>query len=365
MTEELKNILLKIINNGYEAYIVGGYVRDHLLGKESFDIDIATNALPKDLTLIFDDKNVKISKYGSIKMLTNKYDCDITTFRKELKYKDGKPDEIEYVNSIDEDINRRDFTINALYMDIDGNIIDKINGLNDIKNKSINVIGNIDIKLKEDPLRMLRALRFKITLGFKLDERLLDYIIKHKKELATIPKSLVKNELNKILVSKNVISGLDYLKKMGVLDILGIKYDSIKYTEDITSLYAQLSLSDDYPFTKEEKSTIEDIKKIVDYGIIDYGILFEYGLYLCLFAGEILGYNKKDINELYQSMPIKSSKELMIDGNEIQDLLQIEPSKVIKDITDSLIVLVLNNVIKNDKDILKKYIINNKGMWLK
>ena len=158
MTEDLKNILLKIIDNGFEAYIVGGYVRDFLLGYESTDIDICTNALPKNLIEIFDGDNISVSSYGSIKLRSNKYNVDITTYRKEISYINGKLSEIEYINDIETDIQRRDFTINALYMDIDGNIIDKVNGKQDINDKIIHVIGDINKKFKEDPLRILRAL---------------------------------------------------------------------------------------------------------------------------------------------------------------------------------------------------------------
>ena len=98
--------------------------------------------------------------------------------------------------------------------------------------------------------------------------------------------------------------------------------------------------------------------------MIDYGILFKYGLYLSLVAGKILEIDKVAINELYSRMPIKNSKELDIDGDDIQNILNIEPSKIIKDITDDLIFLVLNKKLENKNDILKQYILDNKGMWL-
>ncbi len=129
-------------------------------------------------------------------------------------------------------------------------------------------------------------------------------------------------------------------------------------------MYAQLNFNDDYPLTKEEKDNIEGIKEILDYKMIDYGILFKYGLYLSLVAGKILEIDKVAINELYSRMPIKNSKELDIDGDDIQNILNIEPSKIIKDITDDLIFLVLNKKLENKNDILKQYILDNKGMWL-
>lgn len=364
MTEDLKNILLKIIDNGFEAYIVGGYVRDFLLGYESTDIDICTNALPKNLIEIFEGDNISVSSYGSIKLRSNKYNVDITTYRKEISYINGKLSEIEYINDIETDIQRRDFTINALYMDIDGNIIDKVNGKQDINDKIIHVIGDINKKFKEDPLRLLRALRFKITLGFDLDNEIVEYIHNNKNEIIKISNQRKKEEINKMLVSKNVVDGFDYLKNLQILDLLGFSYNNLIYVDDINGMYAQLNFNDDYPLTKEEKDNIEGIKEILDYKMIDYGILFKYGLYLSLVAGKILEIDKVAINELYSRMPIKNSKELDIDGDDIQNILNIEPSKIIKDITDDLIFLVLNKKLENKNDILKQYILDNKGMWL-
>ena len=364
MTEQIKNILLKIINQGFEAYIVGGFVRDLVLGKDTEDIDICTNALPKDLAQIFKDDNIKMSSYGSIKLISNQYTIDITTYRKELEYIDGKPTAIEYINDLETDIKRRDFTINALYMDIDGNIIDLVNGKTDIKNKKIKVIGDITKKFQEDPLRILRALRLKITLNFDLDPEIIKYIHLNKEEINNISSMRKKEEISKMLISKNVISGFEYLKELQVLDIIGISYKTLIYVDDINGMYAQLQLPDNFPLTKEEKENIENIKEILRYGKIDYSILFKYGLYLSTVAGKILNLDMIKINELYNDMPIKNNKDLAIDGDEIIEILDIKPSKIIKDIREDLIFLVLNKKLENTKDGLSDYIKENKGKWL-
>ena len=364
MIEELKDILLKIINSGFEAYIVGGYVRDYILGKKTNDIDICTNALPKDLTTIFADENVKVSAYGSIKIVDNKYNIDITTYRKELKYTEGKPTEIEYIKDLETDIKRRDFTINALYMDKDGNIIDKVGGLEDLKNKVIKVIGNIEDKFSEDPLRILRALRLKITLGFSLDDDIIEYIHNNKERLALISTTRKKEEINKMLVSPNVVEGFKYLQDLQILEILGIKYQNLQYSDDINAMYAQLDIPEDFPLTKEEKDNIRQIKEILDYGKIDVGILFNYGLYLAMVAGDLLGLDKKKISEDHQALPLKNEQDLNINGDEILDILKIEPSKIVKDIEEHLILLILNGKLGNEKEILKQYINENKGLWL-
>ena len=123
MDKIIKNILKKIESEGYEAYIVGGFVRDYLLKKNSYDVDICTNAKPKDLIHLFNVKQ-NLNNYGGLNMKIKKYNIDITTYRKEKKYDNRKPIEIEYVSNLLEDINRRDFTINSICLDKNDKILD-------------------------------------------------------------------------------------------------------------------------------------------------------------------------------------------------------------------------------------------------
>ncbi len=122
MNDKIKNILQKLIDKGFSAYIVGGFVRDYILGLETYDVDIATSATPKDVREIFDLNNGNDENYGSIYIKDKLYNYDITTYRKELKYENRRPVEYEYIDSIHEDIQRRDFTINSLYMDLNGHV---------------------------------------------------------------------------------------------------------------------------------------------------------------------------------------------------------------------------------------------------
>ena len=166
MNKEIVNVLKKIESNNFEAYVIGGYVRDKLLGIETYDIDIATNALPKDIMSIFNIKSV--TNYGTAKISTDNYRFDIATYRKELSYSNRNP-EVKYINSLNEDIVRRDFTINTIAMNKDGEIVDYLNGVKDLQNRLIRCVGDPTQKIKEDPLRILRALRFSIILDFKLE----------------------------------------------------------------------------------------------------------------------------------------------------------------------------------------------------
>ena len=361
MADEIKSVLTKLLNNGFEAYIVGGYVRDYLMGNNTLDIDICTNAVPKDITAIFNDDNIKVSNYGSVKLRKNNYNFDITTYKRELNYENDKPTKIIYINNLEEDILRRDFTMNGLYMDIDGTIIDKVNGKNDIKEGIIKVIGNLEDRFLEDKVRILRALRFSVVLNFKLEPSIIDYIKNNKNSIKNISQVKKKEELSKMLVSNNILRGLEYLKSNDLLDVFDIDYNNITYVDDISGMYAQLDFKVEYPFSKEEKDNIKAIKFIEEYGKIDYGILFQFGLYISLVASKIMKLDLKKINNLYNEMPIKSIKELKLDGNDVIRLLNITPGKIVKDILDDLVFLVLNKKISNEKEVLEQYVLSNKG----
>lgn len=357
MDSSIKQILKTIENNGFEAYIVGGYVRDKILGVKTNDVDIATNALLKDLNQMFNIGKCDDMNYGSYRIHTEKYNFDITTYREEFKYQFRRPTEIKYVNNLLTDINRRDFTINSLCMNRSGEIIDLLDGKKDILAKKIKVIGNIKSKFSEDPLRMLRALRFAITLGFTIEEDALKYIINHKEDIKNLSYQRKKNELELIFVSDNLIKGLEFLKHLGMLEILEINYSSnfIK-VDDLLGIWTQLDKSPNYSFTKVEQSNMNKIKEIINYGKIDSTILFKYNLYICLVAGSILKIDKKTINKMYKNMPIHEYRDIDIKTVEILETLNIEPSKIIKDIMEDIKNKILNKELTNKKPEIIKYL---------
>jgi tRNA nucleotidyltransferase (CCA-adding enzyme) len=358
MNSSIKKILNTIESNGFEAYIIGGYVRDHLLGIESTDVDICTNALPKDIMKIFGVKS-DISSYGSIKLTSSKYNFDITTYRRESHFNNRRPEEVEYINNLLEDIKRRDFTINSLCMNSNEEIIDLLNGKEDINNKLIKVIGDINTKFTDDPLRMLRAVRFAVILDFNLDEDIVSFIKSNRDLIKSLSYTRKKEELEKILSSKNSCKGLKLLKELHLLDTLEINYDKIVYVPDILGMWSQITFSSNYPFTKSALSSINNIRMITSLKIINNEILFKYDLYVCLVAGSILGISKEDITKKYNDLPIHSAKELMVNSNDIMSILNISPSFEIKEIHNMIIKEVINNSLKNNYEEIKEYLIKN------
>lgn len=365
MNETIKNVLKKIESNGFEAYVVGGFVRDHLLGIHTNDVDICTNALPKDIAKMFPESKISDVSYGSVNLIGSKYNFDITTYREELKYSNRRPTEIKYVDNLLTDVKRRDFTINSLCMNKKGEILDLLNATSDIKNGVIRIIGNSDEKLKQDPLRILRALRLAITLNLTIEKVTLKKIKKHAKLVKKLSYNRKLEELNIILNSCNAISGLKLLKSLNILKHLEISFPkNIIYVDSVLGMWSQLTFSPNYPFTKNELNNIKRIREIVSYGKIDYNVLFKYGLYDSLVAGNILGIDKETINLKFNKLPIHTLKDINITSKEIIELLDIKPSVLIKTIYKDLKRAIFNEEIINDKEIIKKYINDYKGKWL-
>ncbi len=363
MNKIIKNVLNAIEKKGYEAYIVGGYVRDMLLGISSFDIDICTNATPKELINIFPDSNAK--NLGGIDFKIKEYHFEITTYREELKYQNRKPAEYNYVNNLVTDLNRRDFTINSICMNSKGEIIDLLKGFNDLSANKIRLIGTIDTKLTEDPLRLMRAIRLATTLNFNFEENLYKGIIKHYKLVLNLSMTRIKEEFDKILLSPNVKKGLKILSDVGILKLLNITYDNITPISNLEGMYAQLKYTCSFPFTKVEKENINSIKEIIAEEQITPYTLYTYGLYLNTVAGEILNIDKKVINKMYKNLSIHSKKDINIKPETIKKILNIDYGKTISIILNDLENLIIDGKIRNKRSDIVKYIINNKARWLR
>lgn len=355
----IKKILSTLEENGYDAYIVGGYVRDYVLGNETFDVDISTSAKPKEIKEIFDLTSGSVDTYGSISFKDSLYNYDITTFRRDIKYIGRKPVDYDFIESKEEDVLRRDFTINGLYMDSTGKIIDLVGGIEDINRKIIRVIGNMNEKMVEDPLRMLRAIRFASKLDFELEESLYRYIKQNKQLISSLSYERRKSELDLIFSSNNYEVGLTLLKELGILDVLEINYDKVKSCSNKAGIWAQIEYNKNYPFPKSERKIIECVNRILKYGTIDNITLYECGLYPCIIAGEVLGISKSNISDMYRNLPIYSCKDLKFSGIDVMNVLKLKPSKKVKDIIKDIEINVLSNEIKNEYEEIKQYVIKN------
>jgi poly(A) polymerase/tRNA nucleotidyltransferase (CCA-adding enzyme) len=228
--EEVKFIIEKLKESGFEAYIVGGCVRDFLRNVEPEDWDIATNAKPEEVQKIF-PRSFYSNKFFTVTVQTESQnpklkEIEITTYRKEAKYTDKRhPDEVKFAKTIKEDLSRRDFTINAIALEIrdrggtgEGqSLIDPFGGQKDLKNKIIRAVGNPEERFSEDALRMMRAVRFATALGFEIEKKTAEAILENSHWLKMISKERIRDELLKIIMTERAAEGIELLRKLGLL----------------------------------------------------------------------------------------------------------------------------------------------------
>lgn len=351
MLEHSLEILKNIESKGFKAYIIGGFVRDYILGVTSPDVDICTNATPKQIKEIFSDSFIPNEEYGSITVIYNKVRFEITTFRKEYDYiNNRRPGKIEYIDSLLEDVKRRDFTINTLCMDSDKKIIDFLDGKIDIKQRMIRSVGDAYTRFTEDALRILRAVRFATTLNFKLSTEVYEAIIKTKKYLSNISYERKKSELDKIFMSNNASYGIQLLISLGLDQDLEIQnLADIKLSNDLLGVWSSINVSDKYPFTKTEKDLIKKIKHVYNYDNLDKKVLYKYGPYVNSICAINKGKNKFDVVNAYNSLPIKSRSDILITSQEIMEFSKAGPGRYINEIYNVLENEILEGKLENNK----------------
>lgn len=232
---EKVNIIISTLQvHGYEAYAVGGCVRDSILGREPDDWDITTSATPLETKALFKRTFDTGIEHGTITVLLDKDAFEVTTYRVDGKYEDSRhPKEVTFTRSLKEDLLRRDFTINAMAYNDEEGLVDVFGGIRDLKNKSIRCVGNAEERFGEDALRILRAVRFAAQLGFEIEKETQKGIVKLAPTLANISAERIQVELVKMLVSPN--PGL--LRKayeLGITKVMLPEFDEMMQTTQET-----------------------------------------------------------------------------------------------------------------------------------
>ena len=231
--KEIIEIVDKLEKGGYEAYVVGGAVRDILMGKPTYDWDFTTNATPEEILKMFEsDDAYYTNEFGTVG-IPNKNEeerpYEITTFRTEHGYSDSRrPDEVRWGKSLEEDLKRRDFTINAMALKItdhnlktiNAEVIDLFDGQKDLKHKLVRAVGDPDERFSEDALRMMRAVRIAAELNFKIDEDTKSAIKNNAGLIKKISRERVRDELLKILASYHPFEGMALLREVGLVKII-------------------------------------------------------------------------------------------------------------------------------------------------
>ena len=363
MLKIAKSLLKEITSRGYQAYIVGGFVRDYILGINSNDIDINTSATPKEIKEIFHDSCLPNEDYGSVTVIKKGIRFEITTFRKEMAYVDNRrPTEIQYIDDLYQDLLRRDFTINTLCMNKDGEIIDFLGGRSDIDNKIVRTVGKAKIRFEEDSLRILRAIRFATILDFKLDSETREAIISNRELLRNLSYYRKKEELDKIFASSRASDGINLLLDLGLDRYLDLdRLCDVTSTNSLIGVWSVLNVTDKYPFNSNERELIKTINECISLKNTDAMALYKYGLYANSVAAEIKGTNIKKVTEAYNNLVIQSKKDLNITSQDIMSLLNRKPGSYIKDIYRDIEREVLYKRLDNTKENISKYILDNYG----
>ena len=367
-------ILNTLENNRHKAYIVGGCVRDLLMGKTPHDFDITTSALPNQIKSYFEHTADTGIKHGTVTVIIDNQNFEVTTFRTESGYDNFRsPQNVEFVSDVEDDLSRRDFTVNAICLDKDGNLIDKFGGIEDIKNRTLKAVGNADERFFEDALRIMRLFRFSATLGFEIESDTKAAALKHITLLKKISVERIFEELQKSLLGTNLNPVFELINS-GALSFLGI--EKCKGNEKIKNLRSEnLHL---YAFLKDcncDSSVLKQLKAsnatINYFNAIDsinliassskadvkyvlkhynFDIISDYIEYKFIIQNN-------DYTNLFKFLfEIKSNKEpytishLNIDGDDLK-ALGFEGEKIGK-ILNLLLDLVIENPEKNEKNIL-------------
>ncbi len=226
--EQVKEVVLVLKNNGFEAYLVGGCVRDLILKKKPNDWDITTNARPPQIASLF-KRHFIDNDFGMVTVLTDSEDeslkeIQVMPYRIEGDYHDQRhPDKIDFIDDLKEDLARRDFTINAMALGLDGDsveIIDPYQGQEDLERQVIKAVGDASQRFQEDALRMLRAVRLSTTLDFEIEEKTLKAVQKNSSLLKNISAERIREELIKIIMSTRAAAGIEVLRRVGLLSYI-------------------------------------------------------------------------------------------------------------------------------------------------
>jgi len=377
--------LIKV--HGFDAYFVGGSVRDALLDKPIHDVDIATSAYPAEIKQIF-PRTIDVGiEHGTVLALVDDEQYEITTFRAESTYQDfRRPDEVTFVRSLKEDLKRRDFTINALALEENGEIIDLFDGLEDLSKKVIRAVGNPRERFHEDALRMMRALRFASQLDFAIERETLDAIETYHPLLAKISVERITIEFTKLLLGANRRRAIQAfvltecyqycpgLRRYGtqLLNFSDLPADPLETSAQAwTLLLYILGLEADKirSFLKEWKLSNQLIQSI---STLLWGLrfrlvqawtpmtLYQLGVDNAQAIEKLLPYFGKqaDLVELkkqVEQLPIRKRQQLAISGSDLLLIFSEKPGKWVGSLLDQVETAVVQQQVENQREALLQF----------
>lgn len=382
-----KKIIETLQSHGFEAYFVGGAVRDYVRGEKANDIDIATSALPPQVKMIF-KRTVDIGlDHGTVLVIEEGSPIEVTTFRTDGEYADHRrPTDVKFVLSLEEDLQRRDFTMNALAMTEKLQVIDLFNGKNDLANGIIRTVGLPLDRFKEDALRMLRAIRFSAQLGFSIEPATLQAIKDCAGDISHVSVERITAELEKIWMSNHLLKGIQYLVDThlanhfpGECQFSNEKWSRLESPQNSVVCWTFLCLLQEQPKASKLAKIFRlsnDLKKQINQLMKATQIRMErifttHDLYLfeetMLIQAEVLSrvlnpenvqMQIDDILQAKRSLPIQSAKDLVVTGQDLMAWFKKPGGPWLKETLAHVEHAVLHQNVENDAIKLKEWIMN-------
>ncbi|EJN93761.1 CCA tRNA nucleotidyltransferase [Streptococcus ratti] len=386
--QEALPVLEKIKAAGFEAYFVGGSVRDALLGQPIHDVDIASSSYPAETKKIF-PRTVDIGiEHGTVLVLENGHEYEITTFRTEDVYVDyRRPSQVSFVRSLEEDLKRRDFTINAFALNERSQVIDKFNGLADLGQKRLRAVGNAAERFNEDALRIMRGLRFTASLDFDIEEETFTAMKEHAPLLEKISVERSFIEFDKLLLAPYWRKGIDYL-------IVSQAYDYLPFLQDSADKWQKLlkDLPEDFTFTSSEQAwasvllyldikniksflkswkTSNDFQKTVEKLLAIYRLrqerqiekadVYHYGASLLMLVEELrqaqgLVVDFERIKELDAALTIHDKHEIVVRGGDLIVAFALKPGPNLGKILNQIESFIVDGNLANERQAILDFV---------
>ena len=384
-------VMQQLVVAGYEAYFVGGSVRDMLLHKPISDVDIATSATPQEVKEIFPHTVDVGIEHGTVMVIYHKEGYEVTTFRTEEGYEDFRhPDKVTFVRSLEEDLKRRDFTINALAIGIDDQLIDFFDGIGDLERQCIRCVGDAKERFNEDALRMFRAVRFVGQLGFQVEEETKNAISLLKMNLSKVAVERMKVEFEKMIQSSYRNEAMQLFVETGLYQACPL-FDGkgeilLKLAEfpikEMSVLQAWILFVDELKLSDKEvthllkswKSSNEQIRDVlVGYKTYRARKEEEWNFFLAydcpyevaceveqLLIVQDKSSSMEGLEATYHSLPIRSMNDIHLNGHDIIRILKLDKKgPIIGQVLKTVEKMILEQSIENNAEILEAYVLTH------
>lgn len=387
--ELAKPILERLIQHGYEAYFVGGSVRDFIMNRPIHDVDITTNATPDEIEALF-EHTIPIGKeHGTINVVWEHENYEVTTFRAEAEYVDHRrPTEVYFVRDLYQDVERRDFTMNAIAMNINYERIDHFDGERDIEQRIIRTVGDAKTRFDEDALRILRGLRFKSQLGFTIEEATFDAMAQQMADLEYLSIERIMNELTLLVKGRYVAETFPILEPLQFwryipyfkdVDVAAIKLNA---PVDIESFLAILSYRTNHQAYKPLKLSNAQVRIIqtlmsaiqsaqtIDTKVQLQQFVYDFGIEVALKINELrpilednqidlpspIIFNSASLQAVWEDLPIQSREDLAIDGKWLMQAFQLKGGPWIKDVLRQAECAVIQRRVNNQTEAIIEWV---------